>query len=95
MRSNEGMVNRQGDGDLRFAQISVPQLALWLGWLHLTVPQVKRHRSVLSFPNLPRVGVHFTLGNTASVQLSMTIPRGQQRLLSGVLDSTSGKLRTL
>ena len=35
MRSNAGMANRQGDVDLRFAQVSAPQLELWLGlaWL--------------------------------------------------------------
>jgi hypothetical protein len=31
MRSNSGMANRQGDVDLRFAQVSAPQLELWLG----------------------------------------------------------------
>jgi len=31
MRSNAGMTNRQGDVDLRFAQVSAPQLTLWLG----------------------------------------------------------------
>jgi len=33
MRSNAGMVNRQRDVDLLFAQVSVPptQLTLWLG----------------------------------------------------------------
>jgi hypothetical protein len=31
MQSNAGMANRQGDGDLRFAQVSVVQLTLWLG----------------------------------------------------------------
>jgi len=31
MRSNAGMANRQGDVDLRFAQVSAPQLQLWLG----------------------------------------------------------------
>jgi hypothetical protein len=45
MRSNAGMANRQGDVDLRFAQVSAPQLAqlallfglAWLGlaWLGL------------------------------------------------------------
>jgi hypothetical protein len=35
MRSDAGMTNRRGDVDLRFAQVSAPQLALWLGlaWL--------------------------------------------------------------
>jgi hypothetical protein len=32
MRSNTGMANRQGDVDLRFAQVSTPQLTLWLGF---------------------------------------------------------------
>jgi hypothetical protein len=31
MRSNAGMANRQGDVDLREAQVSAPQLTLWLG----------------------------------------------------------------
>jgi len=31
LRSNAGMANRQGDVDLRFAQVSAPQLELWLG----------------------------------------------------------------
>jgi len=31
MRSNAGLSNRQGGGDLRFAQVSAPQLPLWLG----------------------------------------------------------------
>jgi hypothetical protein len=31
MRSNAGMVNREGDVDLREAQVSAPQLALYLG----------------------------------------------------------------
>ena len=37
MRSYAGMANRQGDVDLRFAQVSAPQLTLWLGlaWLGL------------------------------------------------------------
>ena len=37
MRSNAGMANRQGDVDLRFTQVDVPQLTLWLGlaWLGL------------------------------------------------------------
>jgi hypothetical protein len=30
MRSNAGMANRQGGGDLRFTQVSRPQLELWL-----------------------------------------------------------------
>jgi len=30
MRSNAGMVNRQGDIDLHFAQVFVPQLEHWL-----------------------------------------------------------------
>jgi hypothetical protein len=30
-RSNAGMANRQGDVDLRLAQVSAPQLELWLG----------------------------------------------------------------
>jgi len=32
MRSNAGMANRQVDVDLRFAQVSAPQLELWLGF---------------------------------------------------------------
>jgi len=37
MRSNAGMANRQGDFDLRFAQVSAALLELWLGlaWLGL------------------------------------------------------------
>ena len=36
MRSNAGMANRQGDVDLRFAQVSAPVRTLaWLGWLGL------------------------------------------------------------
>jgi len=31
MRSKAGMANRQVDVDLREAQVSVPQLKLWLG----------------------------------------------------------------
>jgi hypothetical protein len=31
MRSNAGMANRQGDVDLRFAQVDVSLLTLWLG----------------------------------------------------------------
>ena len=31
MRSNAGMAKRQGDVVLGFAQVSAPQLALWLG----------------------------------------------------------------
>ena len=31
MRSNADMANKQGDVDLRFSQISAPQLELWLG----------------------------------------------------------------
>ena len=31
MRPKAGMANREGDVDLRFAQISAPQLTLWLG----------------------------------------------------------------
>jgi len=31
MRSNAGMASRQGDVDLRFAQVDVPLLTLWLG----------------------------------------------------------------
>jgi hypothetical protein len=41
MRSNAGMANRQGNVDLRFAQVSPPpQLALWLGlaWLSVILP---------------------------------------------------------
>jgi hypothetical protein len=30
LRSNAGMANRQGDVDLREAQVSAPQLELWL-----------------------------------------------------------------
>ena len=30
MRSNEGMADRQGDVDLREAQVSAPQSTLWL-----------------------------------------------------------------
>jgi len=42
MRSNAGMANRQGDVDLGFAQVSAPQLPLWLGlaWLGLAWPGV-------------------------------------------------------
>jgi hypothetical protein len=32
MRSNAGMANRQGVADLREAQVSAPQLELWLGF---------------------------------------------------------------
>ena len=37
MRSNAGMANRQGNDDLRFAQVDALQLTLWLGsaWLGL------------------------------------------------------------
>jgi len=42
MRSNPGMANRQGDVDLREAQVDVPQLTLWLG---LALPN---HPSYLS-----------------------------------------------
>jgi hypothetical protein len=37
MWSNADMANRQGDVDLREAQLDVPQLAIWLGlaWLGL------------------------------------------------------------
>jgi hypothetical protein len=37
MRSNAGMAIRQWGGDLRFTQVSAPQLTLWLGlvWLGL------------------------------------------------------------
>jgi len=37
MRSNAGIAKRQGDVDLRFTQVSAPQLTLWLGlaWLGL------------------------------------------------------------
>jgi len=31
MRSNAGKANRQADVDLSFAQVSAPQLELWLG----------------------------------------------------------------
>ena len=31
MRSNAGMANRQGNVDLRLAQVSAPLLELWLG----------------------------------------------------------------
>jgi len=39
MRSNAGMANRQGDVDLRFTQVSTPQLTLWLG---LAFPEMGR-----------------------------------------------------
>jgi len=35
MGLNVGMANRQGDGDLRFPQVSVPQLTLLLGLVGL------------------------------------------------------------
>ena len=31
MRSNAGVASGQGDVDLRFAEVSAAQLALWLG----------------------------------------------------------------
>ena len=38
MRSKAGMANRQGDVDLRFAQVSAPVRTLaWLGLVHLTL----------------------------------------------------------
>jgi hypothetical protein len=55
LRSKAGMANRQGDVELRFAQVSAPQLALWLGlaWLGLV------WRCTLSLPReiLPTGGV--------------------------------------
>jgi hypothetical protein len=42
MWSNASMANRQGDVDLRFAQVSAPQLTLWLGQVIIhTYPPVK------------------------------------------------------
>jgi len=41
MWSNAGMGNIQGDFDLRIAQVSAPQLSVWLGlaWLGLVWTQ--------------------------------------------------------
>jgi hypothetical protein len=36
MRSNAGMANRQGDVDLREAQVSTPSQIFGLAWLGLT-----------------------------------------------------------
>jgi len=44
MLSNAGMANRQGDLDLRKAQVEVPQLTLWLGLLY----KVKVHTENLN-----------------------------------------------
>jgi len=41
MRSNAGMPNRQGDVDLRFAQVSAPVKTL--AWLGLVGRDVKRY----------------------------------------------------
>jgi len=37
MRSNAGMANRQGNIELRFAQVSAPQLEIWpgLAWVQI------------------------------------------------------------
>jgi hypothetical protein len=45
MRSNAGMANRQGDVELREAQVSAPQLNLWLGlaWLDQAIIQLGRY----------------------------------------------------
>jgi hypothetical protein len=57
--------------------------------------------ALVAFPIRRELGVHVTLGNTAServgwsVQFWVTTPRGQQRLLRDVLDFDLGKLRTL
>jgi hypothetical protein len=37
MRSNAGMANRQGDVDLRFAQVSAPSQNFGLAWLGLAL----------------------------------------------------------
>jgi len=43
MRSNAGMANRQGDVELCFAQVSSPQLALWLGLAeHYSTPTPRK-----------------------------------------------------
>ena len=47
VRSNAGMANGQGDVDLRFAQVSAPQLTLWLGlvaWPEIHSFNQHRHR---------------------------------------------------
>jgi len=42
MRSNAGMANREGDVDLRFAQVSAPvRILVWLGLAGLGLEQVQ------------------------------------------------------
>jgi len=47
MRSNAGMANRQGDVNLCFAQVDVPQLDLWLGLPWLPVKEERKRSSVV------------------------------------------------
>ena len=64
MRSNVGMANRQGVVDLRFAQVSAPQLELWLGL-------VQHH----SFVHSPHQEIHIKKEGTTS-DCPATMPRG-------------------
>jgi hypothetical protein len=48
MRSNAGIANRQGDVDLRFAQVSAPQLELLLGLAWSTQSDDRRQLVVSS-----------------------------------------------
>ena len=48
VRSNAGMANRQGDIDLLFAQVSAPQLAIWLG-LAIALPTKIMYVFFISF----------------------------------------------
>ena len=45
MRSNGGMVNRESDVDLRLAQVSAPQLALWLGCIQHSLTTKRSNQS--------------------------------------------------
>ena len=72
MRSNAGMANRQGDVDLRFAQVSAPVNTLawlglaWLGneWSGQYVTTIDRRHSTLIHSNRPEQGERWMVVNT-------------------------------
>jgi hypothetical protein len=72
MRSNAGMANRQGDVDLRFAQVSAPSQNFGLAWFGILqfdlecacYSSVTRILSFWFSSNPPRVNINRETGTT-------------------------------
>ena len=89
MWSNTGMANRQGDVDLRFAQVSASQLALWLG--------LESQHSALTTEGVNTVRLHIKKGviSLRHIKKGVTTFNRQPRCLARTGHSTAQPLAAL